>query len=392
MKENITDILIVGAGPTGLTLACALARKGVKCRIVDKRDSFSLIPRAINISNPTLNIFSILGVNDEFWNEGLKLHELTAYWNKKRFLNINYKYIKASHPYFFHLEQNRVESYLNELLQSLNIKVEREISLENISQDGNQVVASLKNKNGREINENYSYVIGCDGGNSTVRKLLDISCMQKNYSSYFILMDAEIEHRFSEQKLHYFICDAGYLIMVPLPHNKYRLIASFKGEYPGNDQVNLSKDFFQKIVNERGPGHVHIIKINWATSSSFYHKLANHAQRGRVFLAGDALHQFTPVGGANMNTGIQDAFDIAEMMVLVKNGIHEKRFFKNYGLQRLIIAKRTLDLTATATGLLTRSISLPNEERKYLPIMKNRQFLKSSLPKLFSGIALMESE
>src|SRR5437016_5388119 len=105
MKESVTDILIIGAGPTGLTLACALASQNIKCRIIDKRPSFSSIPRAINISSPTLDIFASLNLDENFWIEGIKLHELTAYWNKKRILNLNYKYIESTHPYFFHLEQ-----------------------------------------------------------------------------------------------------------------------------------------------------------------------------------------------------------------------------------------------------------------------------------------------
>ncbi|MBV9576042.1 MAG: FAD-dependent monooxygenase [Gammaproteobacteria bacterium] len=134
MQDNIVDILIVGAGPSGLILACALAKNGIKFRIIDKRHSSSDIPRAININNAALAIFEKLNIDKQFWKAGLKLDELTAYWNQKRILNLNYKYIEADYPYFYHLEQSKIEQYLIDLLQKMGITVDREVSLVGLEQ------------------------------------------------------------------------------------------------------------------------------------------------------------------------------------------------------------------------------------------------------------------
>lgn len=391
MSQDIMNILIVGAGPTGLTLACALARKGIKCRIIDKRESSSIIPRAINISNPVLNIFENLNIGKSFWSDGLKLDELTAYWNKKRILNINYKYIETDHPYFFHLDQITVEKYLVDLLFSLNIKIEREVELINLFQKTEKVFALTKNSCGEAESDTYTYVIGCDGGNSAVRKFIGIPYQQQNYLSYFHLMDAEVEHNFREKKLHYYLCEEGYLILAPLSEQKYRMIFSFKGNYPGEERIDLNVRNFQQILDKRGQGNTYIKNKIWATSAGFYHKMAKTAKKDRVFLAGDALHQFSPVGGTNMNTGIQDAFNLAEKIIAVKNGLCNEEYLETYSVERMKVAEKILGVTSSVTNMLTRNKILPSEENKYLPMMKNRKFIKDTLPKLFSGMTFVDS-
>jgi 2-polyprenyl-6-methoxyphenol hydroxylase-like FAD-dependent oxidoreductase len=388
--KSYEKILIVGGGPTGLTLACTLGKMGIASRIIDKRDTSSEIPRAINISQQTLQIFNDLGIDESFWNEGLKLYELTIYWKKRRLLNLNYKHINTEYPYFFHLEQSRLEVYLNKLLVRYGNQVERQVSIENIEQNGCEVTVQLRHQNG-ELEQNiFSMVIGCDGGNSRVRELIDINLQEKKYSSYFMLMDAELDHEFNQKKLHYYLNDEGYLMLVPLPENKFRIIASFNGDYPGNDKINLSKPNFQKIVSERGPGNITIKKVFWTTSAGFFHQLAEKAAVERVFIAGDALHQFSPVGGTNMNTGIQDAYNLGQKILL---GIEQNiDCLDLYEKERLSVAKTILNETANATRLLTRNGNSIREENRYLPLMKNRKFIKCLLPKMFSGIDIQNEK
>lgn len=380
------DVLIVGAGPAGLTLACYLAKEGIRSRIIDKRDGSSVIPRAMNISNTTLDVFKNIGISEKFWEEGEKLDELVIYWNKKRLINIDYKFVKTPYPYFFHLEQSRVETYLNDILRQHLIQVEREVTLRDLIQNKNSVTVTLQDKTGQLEKSHYAHVIGCDGGMSTVRDLIDISCQQENYSSYFVLMDAEIENNFEHSMLHYYLNEEGYLIVVPLPDNKYRLIASFKGDYPGKDNLDLSHAFFQHILDSRGPGHLKIKNSIWTTSAGFYHKLAEDAQKGRVFLAGDALHLFSPVGGTNMNIGIQDAFSLAKKLVSVKKGINPERHLETYREERLRAVSKVKNVTSSATYLVTKAKDVGVDAQKYLPKMKNRKFIKIDLPRLFSGV------
>lgn len=387
MEKSMTNVLIAGAGPTGLTLACTLARAGISFKIIDKRAFSSSIPRAININSTTLEIFSKLKVDEGFWQDGLKLDELTVYWNKKRLFNLNYKYIETIYPYFFHLEQSKIEHYLEKILTKLEIKVNREIILTDLIQHNDCVKASIKYPDGSIKEEEFTHVVGCDGGNSLVRELINIDYQQDHYYAYFILMDALIEHPFSESKLRYYLNEDGYLMLVPLPENAYRIIASFKGSFPGKENVDLTIDHFQKVLNERGLGNIKIIKSIWKTSAGFFQKLASRANAGRIFLAGDALHQFSPVGGTNMNTGIHDAYELGKKVILVARGKRNLDYLNSYHAERIRAAKTIMNATYIATQLVTRTSHLPYEESKYLPVMKNRDFIKSSLPKLFSGMA-----
>jgi 2-polyprenyl-6-methoxyphenol hydroxylase-like FAD-dependent oxidoreductase len=386
MQESSDGILIIGAGPTGLTLACSLAKYGIKFRIIDQRSSFSAIPRAINISIPTLNCFHQMGINEQFWIDGLRLNELSVYYSLKKVMNINYKYIDTYFPYFFHLEQFKVEKYLIELLHKYKIQVERNVVFEDFYQENNRVIATLKNYQGATEKVTYKYIIGCDGGNSLVRTKSNIGFEYKEYPCYFILMDAEVSHLYKNEKIRYYLHEDGYLMVVPLPDKKFRLIVSFKGTYPGKGKVDLGKECFQKILDKRGPGHIKIKECLWSTSAGFYHKLAKKSHQGNVYLAGDAFHQFSPVGGSNMNIGIQDACNLAEKMYQIKAGRYEESHLNKYSEERMDIAKKILKLTNTATKLLTRTTCLPDEEKKYLPLLENRQFKKFILPELFSGL------
>ncbi|MBV9576043.1 MAG: FAD-dependent monooxygenase [Gammaproteobacteria bacterium] len=251
------------------------------------------------------------------------------------------------------------------------------------------MIAELINAEGVISKNRFTYVVGCDGGHSSVRALLNIAYQQQTYFSHFILMDAILEESYSDKNLHYFLTDKGYLILVPLPEKKYRLIASLKGNHPGKDQVDLSIENFQKILNERGAGNIWIKKSIWSTSANFYHKLADCAMQGNTFLVGDALHQFSPVGGTNMNTGIQDAFHLAEKITLVKKKKQAVSYLESYASERMQAAKKIMAVTENATNLLTRNSSSIEEEQKYLPLMRNRSFIKSALPRLFSGLDFM---
>lgn len=382
------QILIVGAGPVGMVLACVLAQNGVKVKIVDKREYASSIPRAINITSPVLKIFEDLGIGQLILRNALKFDELKAYWNKKPLLNINYKYYKPAYPHFLHLEQLKIESYLCDHLQAQDVKIERSTSVKNIVVNPDNITVHFAKSNRKEWSENYLFVIGCDGGHSTVRELAGINCLQENYASHFVLVDGEVSHQFRDglNQLHYYLSEDGYLILAPLPGEKYRMIASLKGRLSGDLSGKVCPNMFRKLLSERGPDHLKLKQILWSTSSNFFHRIAETAQRGRIFLAGDAIHQFSPVGGANMNVGIQDAYSLGQKIISYLRGMNTADCLKEYSSERLTVAKKYIETTAPMTHILTRTASINNHNAdRFLPLMKNRKFIKHTLPEMFSG-------
>jgi 2-polyprenyl-6-methoxyphenol hydroxylase-like FAD-dependent oxidoreductase len=383
-----SEILIVGAGPVGMVLACVLAQSGVKVKIVDKREQTSSIPRAINVSSPVLKIFDELGIGQRVLTNGLKLSELKAYWDRKPLLNINYKYYKPVYPYFLHLEQSKIECYLSDRLREYGVQVERGISVKDMVVNKSNISVRFTTSSGDEWGENYSYVIGCDGGNSTVRELAGIDSVQEKYQSHFILVDGEVEHQFENglNQLHYYLTDDGYLIVAPLPGRKCRMIASLKGRLSDVEPSVVCLEKFQEIMNTRGPNHLKLNKIIWGTSGNFFHRIAETARKGNIFLAGDAIHQFSPVGGANMNVGIQDAFSLGQKLIGELREMDYLDCLMAYSSERLKVAKHYIETTASMTRLLTRSDSVDSQdELRFMPKMKNRKFLKYTLPAIFSG-------
>jgi len=383
MKNN-NDILIVGAGPVGLTLACFLAKYGLKVNIIDKRVEALSIPKAINISHSTLRIFEKLSGDCDFLSRGMKLSELTVYWEKKRLININYKSSKDKYPYFYHLEQIYVEKYLNNLLKKYECGVNRGITLVDLQNKDNQVDVITRSKDGSYHNDTYKYVIGCDGGNSAVREQLNISCEMKDYSAYFILVDAVVTSKLIS-KIYYYVNKDGYLIIAPLSENKFRFIFSFPGAYPGHDNIQINITRIQHLINERALEDITLSEILWSTSARFYHKLAEQAQKENVFLAGDALHQFSPVGGTNMNHGIQDAYSLAQKLILINKYECDASLLNLYHSERMHAVKINLHNTEIITALLTRIAKLSDKEKQFLPTMKNRCFIKHGLPNLITS-------
>lgn len=348
---NSPEILIVGAGPSGLVLACMLAMNGINFQIIDKRDSSTRLPRAINIAHQTLDIFEKIGIEEEFWKSGLRIPSLNVYWNNNILSEFNCDRYNHKFPFFYHLEQIEVERYLINQLEKYGIKIDREMEIEALAQNDNGIKVWVKNAKG-EVNESeFKYVVGCDGANSTVRKSLKINSSQRNLNSHFKLIDADISHSFESIKIHYFLGEEGYVLFAPFSKHKYRIIVSFDGPYSISD--SNAADFFQNILDRRCPVGVKIKQVTWETGANFYDRIADYAKVGNVFLCGDALHVYSPIGGTNMNAGIHDAVSLSEKLVGFINGKNKAKILDDYQVERLAVSKRLIKSTALMTEFVT---------------------------------------
>ena len=223
----VTDVLIVGAGPVGMVLANLLKRNGLGVIIIDKRATKPQWPRGIAINQATFDIFATLGLN-ALINSGLKVTQTDLYCNQKSIGKLNFDGQALEAPYFFHLSQNEVEKQLENELLALNLDIKREFELVDYQQNEKGMSSVIKTKN-KKITIESRFLIGCDGGNSKVREIMGCGIEQRYYGPFFVLADVLIKD-FHYKNTEYIFTKDGYLMIVPLPNNQFRLIFSLLSE------------------------------------------------------------------------------------------------------------------------------------------------------------------
>lgn len=381
--KNREKVLVVGAGPTGLTLTAKLAKQGIKCALIDKREKPSELLKALVISMASLHYLDDIGISEKLMREGRLVPMLTIYWNKKRLMNVSYKYLQSPYNKFVHITQPLVESHLLDYLAKHDIAPQRGVELIDLEQEHKKVKTVLKNKAGVFYEQEFDYVIGCDGGKSTVREKSGILYDNEQYGSYFILADVILDWDAKTDQTHYFLTEQGYLMLVPGPFGQHRIIGSYKGEC-SDREPKLEK--FVKLLTERCPGKAQIKKLIWSTSAPFYHQISHQNKKGNVLLAGDAYHLFSPVGGVNMNVGISDAHQLALILTNIYNDKGSNSALDDYSAKRQQEINKILSKTKTFTELVTQMAYHPVAE-KFEPDFSNRSFIRHELPFLFSGFS-----
>jgi 2-polyprenyl-6-methoxyphenol hydroxylase-like FAD-dependent oxidoreductase len=386
-KMNHTQVLIVGAGPVGLLLAAYLTKFGVAVRIIDKRQRDVSLRRAIAVSMASMNIFESLGIADEIVKQSRQVSNLTMYWEGNRLLNVNFKHLKTNYPYFVHIYQPQIEDILIDYLKDHNVVVERGIDFVSAVQDEQKVSAILEDNQTKCEFFTCDYLIGCDGGNSKVREAFGIGVEVESYDSYFVLADVNLDWKYEgKYQVHYFMNETGYLMVVPGPGEMHRVIGSFLG----NDlPKEIDKKFIQNMVDDKGPGGIVIKNLDWHACAGFGHKIAKTGQVGRVFLAGDSYHLFSPVGGINMNIGLQDAQNLAWKLSCALKKQEDAKILDTYVQERGYVIEKVLQASKERTFIITHAPQMDQEGASaYLPGFYNRKHFKYELPLCFAGFDL----
>jgi 2-polyprenyl-6-methoxyphenol hydroxylase-like FAD-dependent oxidoreductase len=217
------NVLIVGAGPVGLMLGCNLQSMGINTIIIDKKSAPSLNSKALTINAASLKILHSMGLISEFLSHGQKVHDIYIHWKNKRLSHINYRRLSSPYNCFLSLPQPETERILERKYLNLGGNLERNVYLEGIAPSENHVTVKLC-KNLYVSNEHYIYVVGCDGGKSTVRILLGKKFLGYDYGIYFKIIDVELDWSGEKEATHYFIQEDGFLIVIPLPHKRHRIV------------------------------------------------------------------------------------------------------------------------------------------------------------------------
>lgn len=358
------DVLIVGAGPTGLMMAAECSRYGISCKIIDKSPSFCTESRALAIQPRTMEIFHFLGLDAEFLHRGQKIKALNPISGQKPLGHIDFSKIESPFPFILSLPQSQTEEILHEYLSRLGPKVERGHELVGIEEEDSIVTAEIATSSKEHYKVKTKWVVGCDGAHSFIRKYLNQSFIGKSFRSVFSLADVEISWKYPHDEGFVFLTKQGPLAAIPLPHkNHYRLIFQLdrcqteKGT-PSEDnlQVEVSPptiEEVQTVVHSYADKEAVLSPPKWIANFHVNSRLVKEYRVGKFFLAGDAAHIHSPIGGQGMNTGLQDAFNLGWKLALACKQEVSPELLHSYHVERHSVASGLLKGTEAATQIAT---------------------------------------
>ena len=354
-----TDVLVVGAGPTGLVLALSLARQGAKVRVVDRAEGPGTTSRALAIQARTLELYRQLGLTDEIVAEGLTTPAVNLWVRGARAARISLEEMgEGLTPYpFLHIfPQDRHERLLEERLEAVGVRVERRTEVTTVDDHGDRIVTRLADAGGAERTTESRWIAGCDGARSVVRHAIGASFQGGTYRQLFYVADVESAGPTANGELHIDLDEADFLAVFPIDGaGRVRLIGTVRDERAANPEALSFKDVGQRAIEHL---KVEVRKVNWFSTYHVHHRVTDRFRRGRAFLLGDAAHIHSPAGGQGMNTGIGDAINLAWKLAEVIHGRAPERLLDSYEAERIGFARRLVQTTdrvfsfATAEGLL----------------------------------------
>jgi len=355
-------VLVVGAGPVGLTMACELLRRGVKTRIVDACAVPTEKSKALGVQARTLEALDAMGIADRFVAAGRKIHGANFYADGARLAHVSLDDIDSPYTYMLSLPQSETERLLAEHLAELGGRVEREVKLTALEQDAGGVTATLVHADGKVESDRVAWLVGCDGSHSAVRHAVGLPFEGMPYEESFVLADVRIAWDLPDDETHAFIAPDGAIAALPLPKGLWRLVGEAGIPEPTIDDV-------VRLLRERGGPKATVTSAGWVAPFRIHRRMVPRYREGRVFVAGDAAHIHSPIGGQGMNTGIQDAYNLAWKLALAVSGAAHDGLLDSFDPERRPVASATLQGTDLATKVVTLRNPVAREVRNRLGAM-----------------------
>ena len=358
------DALVVGAGPVGLMMAGELARHGLSCRVVDQNEAASTTSKALGVHARTLEVFEDIGALDEALARGRRVHATNVYADKKRIVHVEFDELDAPYPMVLDLPQSDTEGILERLAGTRGVAVERRTRLTTLEQDADGVRATLERAGGAREEVRARWLLGCDGAHSTARHALDLPFEGAPYDDVWLAADVALDWDLPDDEIHAFLSPEGALVTFSLPEaNRVRIIYDRPGEAAAAGEADRearkppvpapSLEEVQATFQARTGFAATVSDPRWLVGFRIHRRIASAYRRGRVFLAGDAAHIHSPVGGQGMNTGLQDAYNLAWKLALVTRGAGRPALLDSYEPERRPIAAATVLGTDLATQVVT---------------------------------------
>jgi 2-polyprenyl-6-methoxyphenol hydroxylase-like FAD-dependent oxidoreductase len=345
-----TEIVIVGAGPTGLALAASLAAREVPFLLVDRLDAPAETSRAAAVHARTLEVLETIGVADEMVASGRQIPSIVMRNHDQTLLRIGFGDLPTRYRFVLALPQNQTEGILTRRLNRLGGTVERGHEAVAVVQDGGGVVVTLRDQAGSTVPVRARYVVGADGYHSTVRQASGIGFTAGTYAETFVLGDVNLDWPLPHDEMQLFLARDGLLLVVPFSDQRFRVVATVAQAAP---QPSIGD--VQAILDSRGPAASPAVvrDMIWSSCFHIHHGVAEHFRRGRMFLAGDSAHVHSPAGGQGMNIGIQDALALAERLAAVISGQQPDQHLDAYETERRPVAEKVVAMTDQMTRMGT---------------------------------------
>jgi 2-polyprenyl-6-methoxyphenol hydroxylase-like FAD-dependent oxidoreductase len=369
------DVLVVGAGPTGLMVAGELARHGVLPMLVDAREGCSVHSKALAVHSRTLEVFEDVGVAEEALRRGRRMHGVNAYAAGRRIVNVGFDELDAPHPYVLILPQGDTEEILEARARSLGVEVQRQTKLVALVQDDEAVTATLEDQSGARRDVRARWLVACDGAHSTVRAALGTPWEGEDIDARFVIADVRVSWELDPDEARIFFSTEGVLAFFPLPEDgRWRIVATIASER-APDPPTL--DFFRGVYLERSHIPATIDEPTWLSTFTIRQRKVARYRTGRVFLAGDAAHAHSPIGGQGMNTGLQDAYNLAWKLALVSRGLAAPSFLDSYHAEREPVATGVLFTTGVQTRVVTLRHPVAQAIRNHLaPVLTSLEVVQ----------------
>lgn len=342
-----TDVLIVGAGPTGLALAIALMRSGINTMIVDKLVIGQNTSRAAVVHAHTLEVLESINVSERLVQEGLKLTKFSIRDRDHVLVQLHFDSLPTRYNYLLMLPQDRTERILNKTLTDVGGAVRWGCTVEKLVETSGGIHACIETGQGKQV-INARYVIGADGMHSLVRETVGIECTGGSYEQLFVLADVEMNWSYGGDEVMQFFSPTGLLVVAPLPAGRYRIVATVDSV-----PMQLAITDVQALLDARGPTHAagKVTYVHWSSHFRLHHRVANQYRRRHFFLVGDAAHVHSPAGGQGMNTGLIDACILGRILshAILKHS--DDSYLDQYEILRRPAAQQVLQLAEQLTQM-----------------------------------------
>ena len=342
-----TDVLVVGAGPTGLMLATQLARRRIRARIIDRHAGPSLQTRALGVQARTLEIYSRLGVIEQALQLGKRTVGANIWAHGRRAARVPLGDIgrgQSPYPFLLILGQDDNERLLGEALHNLGMAVEWNTELTALTQESDRVIAVLKQPDGTTRELTAAWVAGCDGARSAVRELSGIRFQGAPYEDVFFVADVQMTGPMVPDELNVYLWPKGFHLFFPMRGtDHWRIVGIVPAALRGRNDLTF-EGVIPSIVTEAGSG-LTFQQCSWFSTYRIHHRRAERFRDRRCFLLGDAAHIHSPVGAQGMNTGLQDAYNLGWKLGLVVLGRADAALLDSYEAERIPVAEALLSTT-----------------------------------------------
>lgn len=362
-------------------MATALTHHGVECRLIEKTPAPNDKSKALVVWCRTLELLDGIGLASEFVQTGLKLSGGSIYANGERVVHLNLLSDESRYGFPLMIPQNLTEKLLTEHLGSKGIPIERQVELVTFQENAESVLCTLQHLDSRMEQVETPYLIGCDGAHSIVRHTLGLEFTGHAEPNDWMLADVHVEGPIAKDEVSIFWHEHGVLAFFPIDQNRFRVMSDAG---PASDHVlptELTLSHMQTLVDEKGPSGVTLSNQIWLSYFRINERKVTDYRKGRAILAGDAAHIHSPAGGQGMNTGMQDAFNLAwKLNLILKGQGRAEPLLESYSIERGNVGDLVLKNAERFTTLATLRSPIAQWLRNHIaPILGSFQAVQERI-------------